>query len=541
MSGAARGCEAAAGAGLVLLALLLPFELQEPLFAWGPIGVTDVELALYAVLAAWGLGRILGERASWSAVHAAVLCWAVAVALSALFATGDRTSGVKFALRSLGGCALFFASADVTSGAVWRARVLRGLAAGVAVSAAASVLESAWPSFGAELLRFKASVPGPDSIPRISGTFQYPNIASMYAEASLPVVLAATSAPLAAVVGVLAAAAIVASASRAGLLVGAFTLGLVATADRSGRLALRTGACAGLAALVVLTALQPSVVQRFRSGDSAWYQAEYRPAVGHVDVRAGESVALEVTARNLGSLAWWSAGAFPIVIGHAWRDAEGRDVAEGAAAPLPRDVKPGESVVVSTSARAPAAVGRYTLRWRLEGKGVAWRDPPGVASSGDVTVEVFAGPALMAPAPRPALPLQGQPTRVELWRAGLGMWRARPLVGVGPDGFRRRYSRYLGAYRLDDRVRANSLYVETLADLGLVGFASLLGIIATLARVAVRRLSKPARLQERALALALSAGLLAFFLHGVVDDFFPFTSTYGLFWLLAGALAAEPQ
>jgi hypothetical protein len=46
----------------------------------------------------------------------------------------------------------------------------------------------------------------------------------------------------------------------------------------------------------------------------------------------------------------------------------------------------------------------------------------------------------------------------------------------------------------------------------------------------------------RALAAGPLVGLAAFLVHGVVDYFLPFTATYGLFWILAGAtagLAAE--
>ena len=50
----------------------------------------------------------------------------------------------------------------------------------------------------------------------------------------------------------------------------------------------------------------------------------------------------------------------------------------------------------------------------------------------DVTGAAVA-PVRAWPAPRPA---QRQTTRPELWRAGLRMWRERPFLGVGPDGFR---------------------------------------------------------------------------------------------------------
>ena len=71
--------------------------------------------------------------------------------------------------------------------------------------------------------------------------------------------------------------------------------------------------------------------------------------------------------------------------------------------------------------------------------------------------------------------------------------------------------------------------------MGLAGALALCGLMVSLwraARRAWRAASDPA---ARALLAGLFAGLGAFFLHGLVDYFFEFTPTYGLFWLLAGA------
>ena len=120
------------------------------------------------------------------------------------------------------------------------------------------------------------------------------------------------------------------------------------------------------------------------------------------------------------------------------------------------------------------------------------------------------------------------------------MWRERPVLGVGPDGFRELYGGYLGTRELDSRVNANSLYVETLADLGLVGMAALLFVFATLARAVargLRQLSEPGR----KLVLGSAAALLAFALHGLVDSVLAFNGLHALFWIHAGLLAGGTQ
>jgi hypothetical protein len=55
-----------------------------------------------------------------------------------------------------------------------------------------------------------------------------------------------------------------------------------------------------------------------------------------------------------------------------------------------------------------------------------------------------------------------------------------------------------------------------------------------LARTARRALESRGRI----LAFGITAGLAAYFIHGTLDYFLAFTPTYGLFWLLAGALVA---
>jgi O-antigen ligase len=130
-------------------------------------------------------------------------------------------------------------------------------------------------------------------------------------------------------------------------------------------------------------------------------------------------------------------------------------------------------------------------------------------------------------------------TRPMLWRAAVSAWRDHPLLGLGPDNFRRAYNRYLGLAKPDERLHANNLYFETLASLGLAGIAALALMVvgfAGAARAAVRAhgAGSPAGL----VAAGAAAGLGAYLVHGFFDYFLEFTPTYALFWLLAGLLTA---
>jgi O-antigen ligase len=119
------------------------------------------------------------------------------------------------------------------------------------------------------------------------------------------------------------------------------------------------------------------------------------------------------------------------------------------------------------------------------------------------------------------------------------LWRERPLLGVGPDNFRRRYEDVIGLAPngrpySDTRIHANNLYLETLADLGLAGIAALAWLAMGLLR-ALRDSAAAGRLAS----LGSGVAAAAFFVHGGIDYFLEFTPLFGLFWLLLGLTSAS--
>jgi O-antigen ligase len=136
-------------------------------------------------------------------------------------------------------------------------------------------------------------------------------------------------------------------------------------------------------------------------------------------------------------------------------------------------------------------------------------------------------PARTASAP-PVVP------RGDLWGVAVHFVRERPLLGSGLDTFRLTYGPELGLRRWDTRQHSNSLYLETLVSLGVVGavafFGWLLVLLLDIGRTLLRA-SDP-------WTAAIAAALLAYLLHGIVDYFLLFSSTGLLFWLLSGAWLA---
>jgi Flp pilus assembly protein TadD len=98
--------------------------------------------------------------------------------------------------------------------------------------------------------------------------------------------------------------------------------------------------------------------------------------------------------------------------------------------------------------------------------------------------------------------------RLQLWRVGANVWRAHPLAGAGAGTYRRAW--------VADRpiamqvVNAHNLYVETLAETGIVGLVLLLAALAVPVVAAVRVRKHP--------LVAVAAGAyVAFLVHAFFD------------------------
>jgi O-antigen ligase len=165
--------------------------------------------------------------------------------------------------------------------------------------------------------------------------------------------------------------------------------------------------------------------------------------------------------------------------------------------------------------------------------GAAWRFAGAVALvvaagvSVALRVGVPAGYFSLDQAPQAADHLAN---RWQLWGAAIELWRTSPLVGVGAGN----YELDLAQAGLPNvRTHANSIYLQSLAEMGIVGLlvtlATFAVTITTLGRSAVRR---PLVVGALGATVALAA-------HQTFDDLFFFPKVATAYWLVVGVAVAE--
>jgi len=138
--------------------------------------------------------------------------------------------------------------------------------------------------------------------------------------------------------------------------------------------------------------------------------------------------------------------------------------------------------------------------------------------------------------------------RFAIWETAWDMWLDHPATGVGPGHFDRRYREYR-SHELQARPeRAHNDYLNTLADLGVVGLGLGLAVIGALMASSRRNWARifgelgedsSQRSDRLALNLGLSCALVAMLLHALFDFPAHIPGLALLFAFLMGILAAQ--
>jgi hypothetical protein len=546
---------------LLALAVSLPFEPIRPLISFGFLNLNHLKLLEAAIGILWilSLARQGVMRRPPRETWMAGLFLGLAL-LSAFLADTDRDEAVKFVGRLASGVFAFLVVRQMVQDRLGRiTALLWAITLGAGLSALLGLGEVAgWPVLEPVLRVFKVAPTrvGPDL--RLSASFQYATIAAVFFELAAPLalVLAAIEVDrrrriLATAIAGVCSVAVVLTLTRAGIIALAAAFGLLlvlaSARPRWRRLALPTGvACAtGAIALAGLSVRMRNFDSRFQTeNDWGWYAATYDvPAT--ITVAPGDATDAVITARNTGEVVWTAGGPQSFALGYRWLSA---DAASELRVPatvldLPHDVAPGEAVELNVGVAARLPPGDYRLAWGMLQQQVLWFHDRGYPDA-ETLVHVIGGTSsALASAvdtePRSDLSASLPPVpRAELWGAALAIIRQRPVLGVGPDNFRHIYGAYLGLPTWDDRVHANNLYLELLADVGVLGSVAF-GLLVAFPIVGLLRGLRSRSTPSQALWLAgFGASLLAYFLHSGLDSFLEFTPIFLLFWVIVGLTSA---
>jgi hypothetical protein len=314
---------------------------------------------------------------------------------------------------------------------------------------------------------------------------------------------------------------------------------------RGRQLALSWLALAGaLLVLVAVNTLRDPVLQlRLTSqDDGGWYRVAY-VVPDRLEIGAGESLTTTVRVANQGALTWAPAGENRVALSGRWiEQGSGRQLPGEPRWTLDAAVEPGENAQFTAVLVAPRTAGAYRFQWDLVHEDVTWFS----FKNGErvSTAVVVRGNDVPAPAdeaapsePTVAVPdIAPIPGRLTLWRIAVDLVQRNPVFGIGLDNFRLVYGRALDYARWNETIHTNNWYLEMLVSLGVVGalpfFAGVAYLALQLGRGLRRRGVTPWR-------IALAAGIVAFFLHGLLDFFLLFNGTGLLFWLLLGLWLAK--
>lgn len=532
----------------MLVAAVSPFERALPLPVFG-LTLTTVEAAVAAALILGIVSWLRDSRAfEWRTAFTYPLAALVACAMVAAIAAPEfRANAVRTAARLAAAALLFLMVVNAGRTEQMARRIIVALLGASAIVGAIAVLELAQVPWVLNAL--KAFRPGFHVVGgqlRATSTLFYPTITSMFLEIAfaLGLVWIARS-RLACAALLLTGAGIIATFTRAGLITMTISLlfyGGLLSARRKQWSGEHTRLAALAAALIVLVLMSRSpqmlVARISAEGSQEWYGASYE-VPRQLTLRPDSVNDVDVTLKNQGRLTWQSTTVPPFALSYHWLTSDTEEVVifDGLRTPFERPVKPGDEVSMRARVRAPGYPGSYLLIWDVVQEHRTWLSLEGVLPGRSVA-SIEGAPVSGPLATRGRMPatVMRMP-RLVLWSTALQMWRAHPLLGIGPDNFRHSYGRYLGLAAWDTRVHANNSYVEVLAGMGVIGAMVLLW----LAVAAARSMSAVVTAPDTVLPLiaASTAACLAIAAHALVDSFLTFTPTYVAIAIAAGLFVSS--
>ena len=546
----ARTVSWAVPASVVLVAAVSPFERAVSGSTFG-LTLTTVEVTIVIALAVAAIAWVREPAAfTWRTPITFPLAAMVACAFIAAIAAPEfQGNAIRVAARLCVAALLFVLVANVASSNRVAKRIVAALLAAASVVGVIAILELAQVPWVLEALKvFRPGFHVVGGQLRATSTLFYPTIASMFLEVAFAlglVWIAGSRMAFAALV--ITGAGVIATFTRSGLITMTLSMliygGVLFGRRNWGAEHKRLALLAAILVALVLVSRSPQMLVARMSveGSQDWYGASYE-VPRQLTLRPDSFNDVEVTLTNQGRLSWQSAATPPFALSYHFLDAATEDVVifDGLRTPFTRAIEPGATVTMKARVRAPGYPGKYLLIWDVVQEHRTWLSLEGVyPGQSVVSVE---GTPVGAP-----LPSQGRMPagvmrmpRAVLWQAAFDISKDHPLLGIGPDNFRRTYGRSLGLAAWDERVHANNSYIEVLVGMGIAGGIAVAWLMIAAVRSGMLTLLRSAD-SRLAIAAASFAACAAIATHALVDSFLTFTPTYTVFAIAAGLLFSGPR
>jgi O-antigen ligase len=137
-------------------------------------------------------------------------------------------------------------------------------------------------------------------------------------------------------------------------------------------------------------------------------------------------------------------------------------------------------------------------------------------------------------------PNTGINVRIELWKLGYKMFKAHPIVGIGPDNVKRVFKKFNPGPFPEEGIYGtlNNLYIHQAAERGILGLGALLLLFGTMFMYSAKRF----RATASPFALWALCALPAFYVVNITEISFQHVHTsFAIFMALAFAAAAGKE
>lgn len=133
--------------------------------------------------------------------------------------------------------------------------------------------------------------------------------------------------------------------------------------------------------------------------------------------------------------------------------------------------------------------------------------------------------------------------RINRWKSAFRMFKEKPIFGWGPGtymfqyaGFQRSYDRTVISTNFGNRGNAHSEYIGPLADSGVLGSLSFIIIMIVTLQTGFRVYRRSRTSAQKNLSIALTLGLITYFVHGALNNFLDTDKASAPFWGFIAAL-----